>query len=244
MVLAVVSGVYAIIHRDSGRWYVGQSKSVKNRWKEHRNHLRRGTHRNSRIQSAWDRYGEDAFDFVILILAPIHLLNDLEQAYLDDPETSHFNIARCAEASARGRKHSPEHRAKLSASLKGHQHTAETRAKIGAVHRGRKMSPEAIEKMAASRRGKALTDDHKAKIGAANKGRVFSDGHREKLSEARKGRKLSPEHRAKIGASQLGRKLSPETRSKISAANTGRTPAPETIAKRIKTMKANRQSRS
>lgn len=192
----MASGIYAIIHRDSGRWYAGQSINIKSRWQGHRQALRKGKHSNARLQRAWNKYGEDAFDFVVLILAPVHLLNDLEQAYLDDPETSAFNIAKCAEASARGLIFTPETRAKMSAAKKGRKRgpmSEETRAKLSESMSGRKRGP--------------LTEEHRAKIGAKSKGRRHSEEYKSSL----RGRKISDETRRRMSAAHRGKKQSTQS---------------------------------
>lgn len=137
----MASGIYAIIHRDSGRWYVGQSGDIGDRWRRHMQSLNKGGHHSPHLQRVWTKYGSDAFDFETLILAPVHLLNDLEQAYLDDPETSHFNVARDAQAVMRGRTHSPEARAKIGAAGRGRPVSDETLAKRSAALRGLKRTP-------------------------------------------------------------------------------------------------------
>lgn len=222
------SGIYAIIHRDSGRWYVGQSVNVNRRWNEHRSLLIRGEHINRHLQYSWNKYGEDAFDFDILIVAPVCTLDDIEQAYLDDPETSHFNMARDAVSPMRGRRFSEESRAKISEAQTGRRHSEETRAKISASNKGKNhgpMSDETRAKISASNSGRThapLSDDVRAKISASKKGVRLSDEHRSKLSAARKGRVLTPETKAKIGAASKQRRHTPEARAKISAARRSR----------------------
>lgn len=147
------SGIYAIIHRESGRWYVGQSQNLDKRWSDHVWRLKNNRHGNPLLQRAWNKYGPDAFDFDVLILAPAKLLNALEQAYLDDPETSHFNVARCAEAPARGKKPPPrteEYRAKIRASKLGRPLPPAHRANIGLGQIGRVVTPETRARISAS----------------------------------------------------------------------------------------------
>lgn len=59
-------GVYLIWCTDRERGYVGSSKDVYKRWREHRALLRSGQHDNQALQRAWDKYGGDAFEFSIL----------------------------------------------------------------------------------------------------------------------------------------------------------------------------------
>lgn len=200
------SGIYAIIHRESGRWYVGQSRDLDRRWRKHSSQLRHNHHNNSHLQNTWNKYGPEAFDFEVLILAPVRLLNDLEQAYLDDPETSHFNVARHADAPARGLIRSAETKALISQASAEQRRlpcSAETRAKLSASRRGYRCSPETRAKMSAAKKGRKQpprTPEHRAKLSAANRGR-----------------QRSPETRAKMRAAHLGRPRSPESRAKQSS---------------------------
>jgi group I intron endonuclease len=59
--------VYKILNRVTGKFYIGYSKSTANRWREHRNSLRRGDHHCSHLQRAWNLYGDLAFEFIRLI---------------------------------------------------------------------------------------------------------------------------------------------------------------------------------
>ena len=89
-------------------------------------------------------------------------------------------------AALKGRKRSPEHSAKLSAALKGRKHTPETRAKMSASRTGQKRGPHSPERI--------------AKMVAAKKGYKHSSETRAKMSAAGKGRPKSPEHVAAIKA--------------------------------------------
>jgi len=47
---------------------IGQTiqKNPQQRWKSHKRALKRNIHKNPHIQNAWNKYGEDAFEFVVL----------------------------------------------------------------------------------------------------------------------------------------------------------------------------------
>ena len=53
----------------------------------------------------------------------------------------------------KGKTHSPEAKAKMSAANKGRPKSPETRAKVSAVHKGKTVSQETKDKMSASRKG-------------------------------------------------------------------------------------------
>ena len=68
------SGIYAIVNCVNGKRYVGSAVNFRRRLYGHRSHLRRGTHHNHHLQTAWVKYGHDAFVFFILEYVEIPML--------------------------------------------------------------------------------------------------------------------------------------------------------------------------
>jgi group I intron endonuclease len=60
------SGVYGIIHIATSRIYVGSTINIQQRWKHHRHCLNHNTHVNGYLQQAWNKYGVDAFEWVVI----------------------------------------------------------------------------------------------------------------------------------------------------------------------------------
>jgi len=60
-----IPGIYTITNLISGRVYVGRSVKMGQRWSKHRHRLKTGVHGNPYLQSAWDKYGPDAFEFAV-----------------------------------------------------------------------------------------------------------------------------------------------------------------------------------
>jgi group I intron endonuclease len=60
------AGVYAIRYIPTERMYVGGSADITGRYTHHRFMLRRGKHKCSALQDAWNQYGEDQFSFETL----------------------------------------------------------------------------------------------------------------------------------------------------------------------------------
>jgi group I intron endonuclease len=62
------TGVYRITCKLNGKSYIGSTaKSFKERWDCHRNLLRKKSHHSRKLQNSWNKYGEDNFEFVIIL---------------------------------------------------------------------------------------------------------------------------------------------------------------------------------
>ena len=59
-------GIYKIINKQTGKFYIGSSNDIEQRWAAHRYRLRKGIHTNQHLLSAWEKYGEESFAFSIL----------------------------------------------------------------------------------------------------------------------------------------------------------------------------------
>lgn len=117
-------GVYAIVHVGTGRVYVGSTSNLSKRWSRHRQELRDGTHRNAHLQAAWNLYGEDAFEWRVLVIIEPSERIWFEQRVIDawkvtDPDRG-FNGASIAGASygGTGRIWTDEQRLKASETQK------------------------------------------------------------------------------------------------------------------------------
>lgn len=76
-------GVYKITNIKNGKFYIGSSKNILRRWWEHRDGLNNNRHINKVFQNAWNKYGKDSFNMVILEECQESLLLEREQHYLD-----------------------------------------------------------------------------------------------------------------------------------------------------------------
>jgi len=237
----MATGIYCIRNLITGDFYIGSaSRSIKDRWGQHRSSLNTGKHRNCRLQADWKFYGSVSFQFSVLEECEPDRCIEREQHYLDVfyPQ---YNIARIAEASFKGRKHSLESRAKMSKALKGRTVSPEARRNIGLASLGRVFSREARAKISASLLGNqhtlgySPTPETRARLSAAGMGNKNSLGHhhtpeekakarsyrhtveaRSRMSIVSKGRPKSPEHRASMRAAWVlrkARKINPTTAS-------------------------------
>jgi group I intron endonuclease len=79
----MVSGIYKIINKINGDFYIGSSKNILRRKNEHIKKLNSNKHQNTILQRAWNKYGEDNFIFEIVEECELEILFDTEQKYID-----------------------------------------------------------------------------------------------------------------------------------------------------------------
>jgi group I intron endonuclease len=72
--------------------YIGSSINGKYRWQKHRSTLKGQYHENIILQRAWNKYGEDSFEFVIIEQTTESTLLEREQFYIDSIKPR-YNIA-------------------------------------------------------------------------------------------------------------------------------------------------------
>lgn len=61
-----ICGVYSITNMVNNKVYIGSSVDIYGRWSHHKSHLNKNTHHNSYLQRAWNKYGEEKFEFKII----------------------------------------------------------------------------------------------------------------------------------------------------------------------------------
>lgn len=214
----MIGGIYQIKNIITGKYYIGSSVDIKKRWNQHLKTLRRGTHRNKHLQRAYDKYGENAFQFEVLETILFNdCLIELEQKYINKLKPE-YNLAPTA-GSSLGVKRSEETKRKLSESHKGKHLSEETRRKMSEARKGNKnmlgkhYSEETKRKMSEANKGKHPSEETKRKISEALKGK-----HYPKMSEAHKGKHHTEETKRKLSEVNKGKHLSEETRKKMSEA--------------------------
>lgn len=247
------SGIYQIRNLTTSRIYVGSAVSLPHRWNGHKYHLKNKSHKNIRLQNAFNKYGME--DFVFSVIEYVENKTDLisrEQFWMDKLNAAsrdNYNLSPTAR-SCLGCKHTPESRAKLSAAKMGHkQNTPEVRTKLRTASTGNKYAlgfkhtPEARARMSCSGKSRATHPNSLAALLASNRsGKQRTPEHCANISAAKKGTKQSLEQRTKMSARMMGNqytkghtlseehraklrgiKLTPEQHAKMSKARIGNT---------------------
>lgn len=173
-------GIYRIYNKTSGKSYIGQSKNVEGRLRDHFNHLNRGNHGNYHLQSAFLLYGTENFGYQLIEACEEETLTQREEYWIDAAlhYAGVYNLVR------------PEDSKKISVETRRRIGEAAKISMIGNQHaKGYKQSEEARRKLSESLRGRVLSEEHRRKISKAAKGRVRSEETRRRMSEAKKGNK-------------------------------------------------------
>ena len=202
--MSKISGIYAIICLENGKYYVGSSNNVLQRKKQHFIGLKAGNHCNEHLQNAFNLYGQKAFAFLLIEEVSQDNLLLKEQNYLNYASTQKENCMNLCFVAGKV------------------EMTPEVRKKLSQRHTGRKDSKEIIAKRLAGltpekRQQIKLTIQEKYKNGYISplKGIPRSESVKLKMSLALKGKYTGIKH------PMFGKKVSQETREKIRKTKTG-----------------------
>ena len=167
-------GVYAIVNKVNGRVYVGSTtRSLKRRWIEHRRDLRYARHPNRYLQFSWNKHGEEAFLFVILVRTRgVDEAIKLEQEWLDFFRFGGevYNFGKVAKCPMQGLAVSDETKRKLSLANKGRVFSEEHKRRISQAKTGTVRAP--------------LSEERKQQLSRLNKGKQLSEEHKRKIAES------------------------------------------------------------
>ena len=78
-------GIYRILNKTNDKLYIGSTaESFRRRFNLHKHQLRNNKHKNSHLQHAWNKYGEDNFEFLIIEICDYkEIVLEREQYYID-----------------------------------------------------------------------------------------------------------------------------------------------------------------
>jgi group I intron endonuclease len=169
------SGIYKI-ESPSGNFYVGSSKNIEKRWREHTRDLNRGRHHNTALQRAADCYGIERIKFCIIEECDESNLIAREQHHIDSLKPK-YNIAKIAGNPALlwvGRRHKEETKAKISASHRAaayeERYTVEVRSGMSRSAKIRSNSEEGRERLRLLNLGRRHTDETRLKMSESRQG--------------------------------------------------------------------------
>lgn len=80
--MEINSGIYMIRNLCNQKVYIGQSVDVQDRLAHHKSSLKHDRHENSYLQRAYNKYGVDGFEFVVLEYCAEDQLDERERYYI------------------------------------------------------------------------------------------------------------------------------------------------------------------
>ena len=224
-------GIYAIYCKTTNKYYIGQTRAkggFKTRWNTHIRELNKGRHHSQKLQSAWNKHGQDAFKLLILFettdrTTSNNYLDPLEIKFI--AEYNAFNNGyNLTTGGTGGRVCSEETKKLIGNHNRGKIISVEQRAAISKANRGKTLSEETKARMAVSAKGKhhgPQSEEAKAKIALSNKTRACrfaTQEHKDKISKAltgKVGRPWTEKQRAAHILKRTGTKQSEETKEKM-----------------------------
>lgn len=197
------SGVYAIINIINGGIYVGSAIRIFGRRTDHFRDLLNQKHKTPKLQNAYNKYGVDAFRFVILSFIDNPTVSDLrkkEQYFIDYFGIKNVYNTNPASDSWLGRKHSEESKKKMSEAQ-----TKYFNKKYGNLRLVRRIEKEirALNKL--QQKFKKLIKIEEAKNKPTPRSAEYYEMVGKKISASLKGRKASTETRAKQSVAKKGK---------------------------------------
>ena len=143
-----ITGIYMIRCKINNKVYIGRSKNIKDRWKQHKRELRNNKHYNKNIQKDWNKYGQDCFEFNIIVECEEYKLNELERKYINEYKSCDFGYNMTLGKDENGAEiYTEETKKKMSEAKKGKTRSEETKKKISETKMGYNHTEETKKKM-------------------------------------------------------------------------------------------------
>ena len=160
-------GIYEIFNKKNNKRYIGQSIHIRIRLLRHKNYLNKNEHINKHLQAAWNKYGEEYFEFNVLEYCNIEELDSKEDFYIKKYKSNNpkygYNY-RIDNKTNRGLKWSEEQREKMF---------------------------EKINDPNGWFKNHSIPEETLKKAWEANKNRIWTEEERKRHSEILKGTKVS-----------------------------------------------------
>lgn len=165
-------GIYSWTNTKTGKIYIGSSVNCARRMTEHRSRLRRGSHANAKLQAAWSKYGEPAFEFrMVFTVLQRADLEKVEQQFLDEygAVLNGYNLAPTA-GNTFGWVATPETRARMSQAAKRRDNSLQVEA-MRRASTGKKRPAHVIEAIRKAKTGTKPSAETRARMSLSARNR-------------------------------------------------------------------------
>ena len=215
-------GIYRIHNKVNDKNYIGSSAmNAMYRWHNHKHLLRHQKHTNPHLQAAWDKDGENNFEFFIVEECDKDIILNREDYWINyydsrNPQKG-YNLK-----TAEHHFHSEETKKKIGRGNKGKTVSDEAKKKISDTFKNKpdEFKHKMAEQMSERFSGKELSEEHKMKISQSEKGKIVSEETKRRMTIAKLN--MSEETKKKIGLASKGRRHSEETKRKMSKSRKGK----------------------
>jgi group I intron endonuclease len=180
------SGVYKITNIVTGDFYIGSSVNIYKRVACHLASLRSHTHTNKYLQSVWNKYKEENFLIITLLICEQHERFRYEQEFINSLNPK-YNLVKNV-VGLTGHPLTDEHKKKISSALTGRKHTEESKRRMSQARKGVKQTPEQIEARSIKLKGLKKSDEWKNKIRDSLLGKKFTQERIQNMSTGRAGK--------------------------------------------------------
>lgn len=164
-----MNGIYYIKNKINNKVYVGSAagkNGIKERFYRHRTELKRNIHSNKYLQTEYNKYGLENFEFIEAEQCLPEKCLEREQFHMDNLQSwdrsKGYNLCKIA-GNTLGRKHSKESRLKISTN----------RTYGPPVNKGKKHKLSSLKKMSLSQKNSPKTQAHIKKINTAKRKPVY-----------------------------------------------------------------------
>jgi group I intron endonuclease len=159
--LQSISGIYKITNTVNNKIYIGCASNIRTRINGHLYDLRRGMHKNSYLQKAWNKYGEEVFIFEIVEECVINNLHSREHYWVNELNCLNKNIG---------------YNIKPTDPNGCSMHSQATIEKLKQINKGKKPSQKCIEAL----KQRTISSEHKEILKKSREGIDYTKLHREK----------------------------------------------------------------
>jgi group I intron endonuclease len=246
----IKKGIYGIFCLVNNGVYIGKTVDLKGfnrRWSIEKYYLRHNNRKqiNAHLLNAWNKYGEENFEFKIIEECNSKIINQKEVQWIKYYRDNKYNVYNFTDGGdgSVGLKMSEEHKRKISEAMNGRKLSEEHKQNLSktlkgkycgknAIWFGRHHSKETIQKLKKAKKGhnhpmfgKHHSEESKRKISIAKLGKPLSEETKSKMRGRKhsketilkmKKRTCSEESKQYLRKINLGKHHSEETKRKIS----------------------------
>ena len=198
-----VCGIYKIVNKINGKFYIGSSNDIYGRFTRHKYQLNNNKHTNEHLQAAWNAYGAHNFELQIVEMVDLQNLLIRETYYIQYYKCTDRTVGYNKSTDAVRQTMSEEGKERVRQWHKNKIVKHSTRQKLSKINKGiNKWTQEQREQMSKQRKGTNVGKDNpmygKTKELNPMYGKQLSQQAKQKISNGKKG--ITKQQNAKLSS--------------------------------------------